>query len=198
MFSFNHFLPVQSYGHGKPDSKRLLSASASLVLHTKEHPLTSQVAQKKNTIETLAQVKLTSPVFIAKRNSKPAVDTIWHAIERNDVDAVDQFISQGCVNLHLCQTMHEEQHISGRVISRAVIKPETENIYALIHAALRGKLAIVQKLLAAGAIQICKTRWAHTALTSCNIHTKVMQALLEGGANPNVKHLVDTRHLCTL
>ncbi len=171
----------------KPDSKRLLPASASLVLLHKRAPAYQSSNSKKNTIETLAHAKLTSPIFIAKKNSKPAIDTIWHAIERDDVDAVNQFISQGFVNLRLCQTMHEEQLISGRVISRTVIKPETDNNTPLIHAALRGKLEIVQKLLAAGADPNMQNAMGHTALTSCNIHTKVMQALLDAGANPNVK-----------
>lgn len=50
---------------------------------------------------------LPSGIFIVKNNTKPAIDTIWHAIERNDINAVNEFIAKGHVNLRYAETIHK-------------------------------------------------------------------------------------------
>lgn len=171
-----------------PPAKRSTRSSASLADVRSHTAVAQQQRTKVNHHQLLPQQTLLLPgTIIEKSKKRPAVDTIWHAIDRNDLVAVSEFIEQGQAHLLLTQTMHEEQHTNGKIVTRTVVKPETEHVTPLMYAASRGRLDIVKKLLASGADPNAQNAQGHTALTSCNTHTSVMKALLNAGADPNIK-----------
>lgn len=177
-------------GMEKPCSKRPIHARVSTDQLHKKAPAQAPNTAVRTTDTPHHNFFKPSGIFITKDSSKPASDTIWHAIERNDIDAVTEFIANGSVNIRYSETMHEDHSANGRIITNVVIKPEIENNTPLIHAATRGRLEIVKKLLAAGADPNAQNFQGQTALTSCNTHTNVMKELLNAGADPNIKAFI--------
>ena len=65
------------------------------------------------------------------------------------------------------------------------INPDRNTL--LMRAACLGRVPIVRRLLQAGAKPDEQNKQGHTAITLCNKHTTVLNALLEGNANPNIR-----------
>lgn len=111
-------------------------------------------------------------------------DTIIQAILRDDMEAVNKFIAS---DLNLNTEYYEIINIDKIWCVKSYYKRDTHRNTALMYAANYGKLAIVKRLLEAGADPNKQNLQQHTALTLCNKHTEVFKALLESKANPNIK-----------
>lgn len=109
-------------------------------------------------------------------------NTIIKAIFKNDMDAVNRFIASGLnLNAEYCEIINTEK------VWLTYYKRETYKNTALMYAAEYGRVAIVKRLLEAGADPNKQNLQKHIALTLCNKYTEVLKALLEGKADPNIR-----------
>lgn len=125
-----------------------------------------------------------------KINHEP--DHIIFAIMRNDIDAMNDFVTQG-VNLN--QAYRFQTYAAQTVdtacglLLKTIIIDQIENrdSTALMFAAKYGRVTLVKRLLELGADPNKQNFQMHTALTLCNKHTHVMRVLLEAKADPNIR-----------
>lgn len=108
---------------------------------------------------------------------KPEKDHIVHAIKRNDIPKVQEYIKNG--------------DIKQRYFEPSESQPDT-NFHrhqntALHYAAEYGRYEIAKILLDAGANPNAQNIQGNTPLILCNRHTHIMQLLLTHGANPNIQ-----------